>query len=91
MDESTGDLIFTFYRKDLSEGSSTITFQWSTDLTVAGWNDVSVGATDSNSGDITVDVTEDFDDELTDKIVITVPAVHAVDGKLLGRLSVSVP
>ena len=91
VDESTGDLIFTFYRKDLSEGSSTITFQWSTDLTVAGWNDVSVGATDSNSGDITVDVTEDFDDELTDKIVITVPAVHAVDGKLLGRLSVSVP
>ena len=91
VDESTGDLIFTFYRKDLSEGSSTITFQWSTDLTVAGWNDVSVGANDSNSGDITVDVTEDFDDELTDKIVITVPAVHAVDGKLLGRLSVSVP
>jgi autotransporter-associated beta strand protein len=91
VDESTGDLIFTFYRKDLSEGSSTITFQWSTDLTEAGWNDVSVGATDSNSGDITVDVTEDDPDAATDKIVITVPAVHAVDGKLLGRLSVSVP
>ena len=91
VDESTGDLIFTFYRKDLSEGSSTITFQWSTDLTAAGWNNVTVGAADSSAGDITVDVTEDNPDADTDKIVITVPAVHAVGGKLMGRLSVSVP
>ena len=91
VDESTGDLIFTFYRKDLSEGSSTITFQWSTDLTAAGWNNVAVGAADSSAGDITVDVTEDNPDADTDKIVITVPAVHAVGGKLMGRLSVSVP
>jgi fibronectin-binding autotransporter adhesin len=86
-----GDLVFTFRRKDLSEGASTLAFQWSTDLAFPPANLVPVGSVDSNTGGVVVDVTEDNPDAATDLIVITVPASKTVNGRLFGRLATSVP
>lgn len=88
--ETAGDLIFTFKRKDLSESGVTLLFQWSTDLSFPSpANDVPVGASDSTSDGIVVDVTEDSPDADTDTIVVTVPAARAAGGKLFGRLMAS--
>lgn len=86
--QSSGDLIFTFKRKDLSESGLTLKFQWSTDLTFPSpANDIPIGAVDLTTDTITVDVTEDSPDADTDTIVITVPAAKASSGKLFGRLN----
>ncbi len=85
--ESAGNLIFTFKRKDVSENDVNLKFQWSADLTFPSpASDVPIGALDSVTDTITVDVTEDSPDAETDTIVITVPASKAAGGKLFGRL-----
>lgn len=84
---SGGNMIYTFKRKDISESGVALHFQWSTDLTFPSpANDVSIGAVDSTTDTITVDVTEDNPDIDTDTIVITVPAAKAAGGKIFGRL-----
>ena len=88
---STGDLIFTFKRKDVSEGAVSLTFQWSTDLTFPALNTVPVGATSSATGGVGVAVTENSPDTATDTIVITVSAAKAAGGKLFGLLRGTVP
>ena len=86
--QSAGNLIFTFKRKDLSESGVTLSFQWSTGLSFPSpANDIPVGATDSTSDTIVVDVTEDSPDSETDTIVVTIPSAKAAGGKLFGRLS----
>ncbi len=86
--QSSGDLIFTFKRKDISESGVALKFQWSTDLSFPSpANDVPIGAVSSTTDTITVDVTEDDPDADTDTIVITVPAAKAAGGKLFGRLN----
>jgi autotransporter-associated beta strand protein len=82
-----GDLVFTFPRKLVSL-TSTVTFQWSTDLTFPAGNDVPIGATGSTVNDVTVAVTSL--DTTTDTIVVTVPAAKAVGGKVFGRLKSTV-
>ena len=87
MTQSGGNMTYTFKRKDISESDVALNFQWSTDLTFPSpANDVPVGAADSTTDTITVDVTEDSPDADTDTIVITVPAAKAAGGKLFGRL-----
>lgn len=87
MTQSGGNMIFTFKRKDLSESGVALNFQWSADLTFPSpASDVPVGAVDSTTDTITVDVTEDAPDADTDTIVITVPAAKAAVGKIFGRL-----
>jgi len=90
----SGDLVFTFYRKVVSNTAATVTFQWSTDLTFPAINDVPVGTTSSSGTpgiDVMVAVTSGVPDAATDTIVITVPAVKAAGGKVFGRLHVTVP
>lgn len=85
--QTAGDMSFTFKRKDLSESGVSLTFQWSTDLSFPSpANDVAVGAVDSITDTIQVDVTEGSPDADTDTIVITVPAAKAAAGKIFGRL-----
>lgn len=85
----SGNLTFTFKRKDLSESGVALKFQWSTNLAFPSpANDVPVGAGDSSTDTILVDVTEDAPDADTDTIAITVPATKAAGGKLFGRLVV---
>ena len=87
--QSGGNLAFTFRRKNLSEGASTLTFQWSTDLTFPSANNVPVGVGSSSSGG--VDVLVSSLDADTDTIVISVPVAKAAGGRLFGRLAVTVP
>jgi hypothetical protein len=82
-----GDLVFTFPRKLVSL-TSTVTFQWSTDLTFPAGNDVPIGATGSTVNGVTVAVTSL--DTTTDTIVVTVPAAKALGGKVFGRLKSTV-
>ena len=88
---NSGDLVFRFKRKDASEGMVDLTFEWSSDLSFAISNTVTIGATSSNTnGGVIVDIMEDTPDEATDDIVITVPATEAVGGKLFGRLNATI-
>jgi autotransporter-associated beta strand protein len=89
--QSSGNLIFTFRRKDVSEGVGTLNFQWSTNLVFPPANNVPIGAISSATDGITVDVAEDNPDSVTDTITITVPAAKALGGKLFGRLEASRP
>jgi autotransporter-associated beta strand protein len=89
--ETSGDLIFTFRRKDLSEGVATLSFQWSTDLSFPPVNNVPVGADDSTTDGITVNVAENSPDADTDTITITVPAAKADQGRVFGRLVATRP
>ena len=86
-----GDMIFTFRRKDLSETAATVAFQWSANLAFPGANLVPVLGVDSTTSGVSVDVTENSPDAATDTILITVPVVKAVGGRLFGRLLVTVP
>lgn len=86
--QATGNLVYTFKRKDISESGVSLKFQWSTDLSFTSpANDVPIGAVDSTTDTITVDVTEDAPNVDTDTIVITIPAAKAAGGKIFGRLS----
>ncbi len=87
--QSGGNLVFTFRRKNLSEGASTLTFQWSTDLRFLSANDVPVGAASSSTNG--VDVAVNVLDADTDTIVISVPVAKAAGGRLFGRLAATVP
>ena len=90
----SGDLVFTFHRKVVSNTAATVTFQWSTDLTFPAINDVPVGTTSSSGTpgvDVRVAVTSGVPDAATDTVIITVPAVKAAGGKVFGRLHVAVP
>jgi autotransporter-associated beta strand protein len=89
--QTAGDMSFTFKRKDVSEGVGTLTFQWSADLAFPPANNVPVGAVDSTTGGITVEVTKDNPDADTDTVVITIPAANASGGKLFGRLEAARP
>ncbi|MEI6676134.1 MAG: autotransporter-associated beta strand repeat-containing protein [Verrucomicrobiota bacterium] len=84
-----GDMLFTFQRKNLSESTTTLSFQWSPDLSFPSANAVPVGAASSATGG--VNVTVSTLDAATDTIVITVPAAKAAGGKLFGRLAATVP
>jgi hypothetical protein len=85
--QTSGNLTFTFKRMDNSESSVALLFQWSTNLTFPSpASDVPIGADDSTTNTVTVDVTEDVPNVDTDTIVITVPAAKAAGGKLFGRL-----
>ena len=84
-----GDLLFTFHRKNLSESSAALTFQWSTALSFASANNVPVGAASSSTNG--VDVAVSVMDAGTDTIVISVPATKAAGGKLFARLTATVP
>jgi autotransporter-associated beta strand protein len=84
---SSGNLVFTFKRKIVSESAVTLTFQWSTDLSFPSpANDIPVGASSSVTNGVTVNITQGVPDSQTDTIVITVPAAKAAGGKLFGRL-----
>ncbi|MEI6676775.1 MAG: autotransporter-associated beta strand repeat-containing protein, partial [Verrucomicrobiota bacterium] len=87
--QSGGNLLFTFRRKTVSESASTLTFQWSTDLSFPVANDVPVGAVTSATGG--VNVTVSTLDAATDTIVISVPLTKAAGGKLFARLAATVP
>ncbi len=79
--------VFTFSRSDESEADTELVFQWSSDL--AGWNDVPVGAANSTTGGVTVEVAENGGDP--DTITVRVPRSNAAGGKLFGRLSATKP
>jgi len=88
-----GDLLFTFPRAKASEGAVTVTFQWSTDLSFPSANDVPVLANSSSAdaNGVTVDVTPGNLEADPDTVVITVPVANAPDGRVFGRLHVTVP
>lgn len=87
--ESGGDFTFSFAREDDSEGITTQTFRWSTDL--VNWNDVAIGATDSGpDGDgVTVGVSENAG--AADDISILLPAANAPEGRIFGRFVATRP
>ncbi len=91
--QSSGNLTFTFKRTDISESSVALKFQWSTDLAFTSpANEIPVGATNSTTNSIEVDVAEDSPDADTDTVAITIPAAKAGGGKLFGRLkAIKVP
>ncbi len=78
--------LFTFSRSDESEGITTQTFQWSTDLSFPGPNDVTVGDVGSVPDSNGVTVTVEENDAAADTISVRVPVTNAPDGKLFGRL-----
>jgi fibronectin-binding autotransporter adhesin len=90
---SSGDLIFSFNRKVVSQSGVVLTFQWSTNLNFASQaNDIPVGVGSSATNGVNVAITQGVPDSLTDRVVVTVPAAKAVSGKLFGRLkAVQIP
>jgi autotransporter-associated beta strand protein len=86
---SNGKLIFSFKRKNLSEGNVQLVFQWSSDLNFHGTTrDILIGSFDSLTDDVTVDVLENSPDNETDSIVISLPLDKTTTGKIFGRLKV---
>jgi len=87
------DLVFTFPRAKASESAATVTFQWSTDLSFPSANDVPVlvASSPADANGVTVDVTPGSLETDPDTIVITVPVANAPDGRVFGRLHVTVP
>ncbi|MEP4079183.1 lamin tail domain-containing protein [Haloferula sp.] len=85
------DFIFTFNRSDDSEGITTVTFQWSTDLSFPGENDVTIGTVDSgpDGNGVTVTVVENA--ASPDTVTVRVPKTNAPDGSMQGRLQGSRP
>ena len=84
-----GDLIFTFQRKLVSVGVVNLNFEWSSDLTFPALNSISIGATSSSSGGISVAISNL--DAATETILVTVPASNVQNGKVFGRLRAIVP
>jgi autotransporter-associated beta strand protein len=89
--QTSGNLVFTFRREDVSEGIGSLNFQWSTDLSFSLANNVPVGTVSSVTDGITVHVAEDSPDADTDTITVTVPAAKASAGRLFGRLEAAHP
>lgn len=81
------DFIFTFDRRIDSTGITTVTFQWSTDLSFPGANDVVLiaapdGTPDGNGVAVSILST----DGTVDSLEVRVPRTNATDGKIFGRL-----
>lgn len=89
--ENSGDLIVLFHRSKISKDATSLFFQWSTDANFLSATEVAVGAGDSVTDGVAVDVTEDSPDADTDLIIITVPAEKAANGRLFGRLRATIP
>jgi hypothetical protein len=87
LNASGTDFVFSFNRRDDSEASSTVLFQYSSDLT--NWNDVTVGASGGVVGAASIAVAENGADP--DAISVTLPKTTAGGGKLFGRLKVNQP
>ena len=87
--QSAGDFSFDFKRSDDSEGITTQTFQWSTNL--SNWNDVAIGAASSgpDADGVTVTVAENTNNP--DDVTIFVPGTNAPDGKVFGRFIATRP
>ncbi|MBN8456910.1 MAG: hypothetical protein J0M04_03625 [Verrucomicrobia bacterium] len=86
-----GDLVFSFRRKNRSEGLVAITFQWSSTLDFGATDQILIGPTSSESGGVTVAVENDTPDADTDTITVTVPAIKASGARLFGRLGATMP
>ena len=84
---TTTDFIFSFNRRDGSESSTTLTFQYSGDL--INWTSATIGTSGTTVGDATISVTENSTSP--DAITVTVPKTVAPGGKLYGRLKVTQP
>ena len=82
LDASGSNFVFSFTRRDDSEATSPVVFQYGSDL--ATWTDVAVGATSGSVGSATIGVTEGG--TVTDAITVSVPKTVAVGGKLFGRI-----
>lgn len=70
------DLVLSYQRSDASEADTTQTGQWSTNLT--DWYDLAPVQVNEN-------------DSAPDDLEIRIPLSNAVDGKLFGRLHVTMP
>jgi hypothetical protein len=70
------DLVLSYQRSDASEADTTQTVQWSTNLT--DWYDLAPVQVNEN-------------DSAPDDLEIRIPLSNAVDGKLFGRLHVTMP
>lgn len=87
--QSAGGLTLTFKRVH-EPGAAKLYLQYSSDL--ATWNTpgVEIPADLSGTGTLGADITYDATrGSSTDAIILTIPATHAVDGKLFGRLTAS--
>jgi hypothetical protein len=82
---SGANFVFSFNRRDDSEGDPSVMFQYRSDLTT--WTTAGIGAVGSVVGDATIVVAENA--EGADAITVTVPKSVALNGKLFGRLTVS--
>lgn len=80
------DLIYTFKRKDASEGAVNVYFQWSTDLKFTFLKSAWVGAASATTDGVVVTVEENTPDAATDTITIRLPGSNASGNKLYGRL-----
>ncbi|MEO7099209.1 MAG: autotransporter-associated beta strand repeat-containing protein [Luteolibacter sp.] len=81
------NLTLTFRRSDLSESDTTLTVQWSTNLTT--WNDfATIGAASALPA---VTVTEDSPTTALDTVSVAIPRSNAVGGKLYARIHATNP
>ncbi len=78
------DFVFNFSRRDDSEASSTLLFQYGSDL--SGWTDVPISAAGDTVGSASVVVGENA--LAADAVSITIPKAVAPSGRLFGRLKV---
>ena len=82
LDASGSNFVFSFTRRDDSEATAPVVFQYGSDL--ASWTGVAVGATSGSVGSATIGVTEGG--TVTDAITVSIPKTVAVGGKLFGRI-----
>ena len=82
LDASGSNFVFSFTRRDDSEATAPVVFQYGSDL--ATWTGVAVGATSGSVGSATIGVTEGG--TVTDAITVSIPKTVAVGGKLFGRI-----
>ena len=82
LDASGSNFVFSFTRRDDSEATAPVVFQYGSDL--ASWTGVAVGAASGTVGAASVGVTEGG--TVTDAITVTIPKTLAVNGKLFGRI-----
>jgi hypothetical protein len=73
---------FAFKRRDDSEATATVTFQYSSDLVT--WTDVAVGAESGTVGAAEITVGENA--ASSDAILVSLPKTATTSGKLFGRL-----
>nr|MCU0794904.1 autotransporter-associated beta strand repeat-containing protein [Akkermansiaceae bacterium] len=85
----SGALVFIFARRTASIGAVTLKFQWSTDLTFPGTNELNIGSSSTTIDGISIALSPV--DAETENVVITVPSSKSQNGKLFGRLQALVP